>query len=874
MNRQGKRLAMRLLLLLTVATGLVACGGGTSGGGGGSRASNLLELSAQPAFGSISVGGGVGSPESLSLTPATLSSPFVPASDFSPASGSAGNFFAIQFSEEVSLASVMNGGITVKGSDNQIRPFFVDAVGAIAAENAFVGDAAPAMLRIYFEDPNTPGVPAPLAPDGYVLRLSRQLLRSAQGRSYCSAEDGAICMNQSDTVFPFTVGGQNTPIAGNDASLGFGPTPALPLPSILQVDDEIRVFFDSAIDFQSVVGFNPATGLNNVTSQDPYCSIPFPMAAGTIMGSNLQVTYTPPAPTVLPPNYGYIIYMPNPFTDPTEIRVRFVDSTLAVGLDDPTGMFSALPTFQNYAIPSVIWKNAQGELANTPYTPPTDISTAQNGLLELPPKLPLPGTTAAGVATINLRFYSGGNPNAVDSSSVIAANADGVRGLTDRARRSMAGDLVINRTLAAGSAIANNPEVPDLNIVANGAKLDGFSTAGNTVNAVPGGIVSGNLYPLANPIDDPEALLDVSDVLFGAFINLANNANNPPRRLNNASAIAQGIDPGTPFPPGGTPENSFAPPPLPSQPLGSRMYVVDSVNSEVRVFNSNTFQPLGIVPGVASPKGLGGLGGVMYVSNFSQDTVQRFGLIAGTPQFHTVFGTTSVGAGPTAVAVQGNGEDILVINSLASTMSIIDLPTFAERVQLPLGQGPTEITVSNRWTGTGTTFAYQAYVTNTLSNTVSIYESDSPLPTVPNGPQGKIIEEKTGFAGPLYGTWTNTLGAFQGVGAQGMYVANSQGNSITYLGMTQFNLGPNPGFPGPPSARVFNTVLEYVGNGLIGGPTDVAIDSTSFTLANTITALVATYPGSGRVASFGAANGVLVGSAAVPGNRIFTFTDQ
>ncbi len=888
--QRGRHLVARVLLIIAAATGFAACGGGGSGSGGGSSA-QALELRAEPSFGTVTMAGGIGVTQSVTALPATLASPFVGPANFASATGTDGNFFAFQFSEDVSLASVLGGGISVKGSANNIISFFVDTVGAIDPSNAVDAanpDAAPALLRIYF-DMGIPGVPSPLPTDVYTVRLSRELLKSAAGEQFCSIEDGGVCANVSDGVFTFSVSPMAAPPLGN---LDTGPTAVLPLPSILTPGEDIRLFFDTAVDFESFVGFSLTTGLPNVTTQDPFCSVPFSMAAmAGAQNSNVLVTYTPPAPTVLPINFGYILYMPNPFTDPTEVCIRFVDMTTSSALDDPTGMFSPLPTFQNYAIPSAVWANSdQTALAASPYTAPRDISTAQNGLLELPPALPLPGTTAAGPATIQIILLSSSNPGAIDSSAVIPANADGITGITDRFRRPLLTDVVIARTLATGTPIANNVEPPDLNIVANGPVLDGYSTASNTINAVPGGIVSGDLFPIAFPIDDINVLANVNDVIMGAFINPANSIANAPRRANRALAIQIGLNnianglpgfgAGEPFPPGANPESAVFPPPIPQpmQPLGVRLYVADTVSNEIRVFNSNTFQPLGIVPGVASPQGLGGGGGIMYVSNFSQDTVQRFGLIPGTPQFHTVFGTTSVGAGPTAVSFQEDGEDILVINSLGSSMSIIDVPSYTERVQLPVGQGPTEITVSNRWTGMGTTFAYQAYVTNTLSNTVSIYESDSPLQTVPNGPQGKIIEERSGFSGPAYGSWTRTLGAFNGIGAQGMYVANSLGNSVTYMGMTSFNLAPNPGFPGPPPTRVFNTIVEYVGSGSVfgTGPTDVEIDATTFAFTNPpiINSLLVSFPGAGRIASFGAANGVLVGTAAIPGNKIFTVFSQ
>ena len=252
------------------------------------------------------------------------------------------------------------------------------------------------------------------------------------------------------------------------------------MPAILPTSDEIRIFFDRDVDFQSIVGFSPVNGQVNVTTQDPFCSVPFPMAGGVAAGSNLQVAYAPPAPSVLPPNYGYIIYMPNPFNDASEVRIRFVDVTLLTPFDDPTGAISAtgLPTNQNYAIPSAIWDNALS--TNPNIAVPTDTSTAQNGLLELPPILPLPGSNAQlGAANITVTLFGPMNGNAVDSSAVVPANADGNAGVTDRARNQLATDITIARTLGNGPVIANNPEPPDLCLMdITATTLDGFLVGG------------------------------------------------------------------------------------------------------------------------------------------------------------------------------------------------------------------------------------------------------------------------------------------------------------------------------------------------------------------------------------------------------------
>lgn len=859
----------RILAVVTVtvaAVGLAACGGGGGGdlanaGGGGAA---ILLLNGLPNMGNQAMGGGVTLTPFNVLTPSAATQ--VGPNDFPvPAMGDF-SFIQLDFSQNVAAASILDG--TFSGNDgveildnlgNRI-PFFLDANGIIDASNAFPSPGvAPATVRLYIEDPNTPGTPTAFAAGQFTINLVTSRLMSETGGPFCIFTTGNVCATNTEVVYSFTIGGDMTPI-------GPAANPSLPLlNSQIRIDSEIRLFFNENVDFQSLVGINPMLGTLNTTQLDQFISVPFTPGAAPTMGENLTVNYTPPAPAVLPQNYSYVVYMPDPFRNPTEVRVRFVDNTLLSAFDIPPALT------QNYGLDNQVYSGAGIAVP---------LNSAGNPL-NLPAALPLPGSDMNGTATLNVTVFGQGNPGAMPSSA-----ADGVLGLTDRARNPMIQDVTVNYTLQMGPTIANNPSPPDLNIVANGAVLTSVSSAAVAAGAISTGSLIGNLNVSTPSIDDPTILGQVSDVGFGPFL-AGNVICNPPRRAANGAAIALGIDPGAPFPPGGTPESGLLialgqPAGPPVQPLGVRLYVVDRTANLVRTFDSTTFLPLGSLTGVPSPHGLGLLGGFMWVSNFDQATVQRIGVNPlQTATFHQVVTTAEVGQNPTAVSVQPENEDVLVVNSTENTVSFVDVASGVERVKFPVGQGPRDIFVSTRMLCMGCTFAYTAFISNFFENTITIYESDSTNPQVLNGTNGVILENRPGFQGPSNGIWNQLAvpSAFGLGGGPGCFIANSTGTSIDQLTMTNFMLAPMPGFMGPPSQRIFQTVQTITAPGQ-SPPSDITIEGMTRVnvmncdLSNPTRVLIGCYPGSGNVSSIDAGTGITLGTVTAPSTQIWSILDQ
>ncbi len=857
-------------LVAVSALMLGACGGGNrnnNGGGGPNGAPATLSLNAQPSFGVLNQGSGVTTTTPFFVTTATpgVSGPIAPNLFANAAAGDV-HFLEIPFNTDVLASSILSGGgagqdgIEVRDANGALVPYFLDETGVLDPTNAFpMPGVAPSTVRLYFQAAGqATGTPTALPNDAsFTVNLVTSRLKTASGGPFCLVMTNGMCSNPVEVVYGFGTGTDMTPLAP-------AANPSNPLVNaIIPIDQEIRIFFNDNVDFQSLVGINPGTGMANTTQLDPFMSSPFPvnnvppMAMATSAGENLMVAYTPPPPNALPPQYGFVLYMPDPFHNPTEVRMRFVDMTLLQPSD-------AAPMTQNYGLDAAVWTAAG-------LTPPVN---NQGLTLNLPPKLPLPGSDATGTAALAITLFSANNPLATDTSP----NGDGMLGITDRARNPLGADFTLNYTLQMGTPIANNPSPPDLILIKNAATLDGVGAAAVTTNTLPGGPLLGLLFPLAQPLNDPMVLGTIRDVEWGAFLNFMSPGNiiqNPPRRLNNALAIASGVDPGVPFPPGGTPENSLLnitmPPfPPPTPPLGVRLYVTDDTGA-VRTFDSNTFQPLGSLVGVGNAYGMSRDANNLFVSDFAADNILRIGLnpaAAGT--FHQILATIPVGASPTAVSVNGDQEDVLCINSGENSMSVVEISSGLEQERFPVGLGAEHLIATGRMLGNPMqlTLAYQAFVTNTLDNTITVYESDSTNIMVQNGPNGRVVANQGGFSGPFGNIWN-----FNNI-QQGTYVANSTGSTIDHFQLTMFNLQPPPGFPGAPATRTFQVTQVFSTNQITSSPSDVVFDGLGAIGGAAPSVVIGIYPGTGQVATFDSITGVLVGVVQVAGTELYGYFDQ
>jgi hypothetical protein len=754
-----------------------------------------------------------------------------------------------------------------------IQPVRLDLGGVIDPSNAApTSGATPPVLRLYY-DPDNDLTTAQSFPAGaYTVSLTNQL-RAINGAPFCVAGTGSNCA-ASNSFLPsisFTIGADVSALTmAGDPNTGAGAS------NITQGDTGVPIDRQIQLNFSKAVAFDTLVGAGNLTTLDPFITVPFPVIAagncggtppagvGIIQIGNIHISYRAPVDPISgaidppPANLGVVVYMPDPFLSPGMVRIRFVDVTNLVGTQN-----LATQTFQNYA-------------SNSVKLPIASSDPARSGtLLSLPPTIPVPGsgptyTTAQGfldparleigVAVESATFGdpfgfaclpSGGgatdrvnlNPN-VTPSVPIAPNGFVFNGL--------ASDYFLRFIFARGPILSKNPMPPDATFVGrqqgNLVGLATINTAsitsgapGFSVPVAAGATVTGNISISPNPLTNTAVLGTPTDIEIGSWIiyqqlgaaTALNSFDNPGRGASNIPGVPDAQN-------GSTPRgllDLFGVLPNPSPPLqpwGNFVYVVDGDASTVKVMNGYNFQLITSLVGVASPSGLGISPNLdfLYVSNFTSNTVTQVFANPVSPSFHTIANVISVGPGPTAITVNPANEDIFVANFGGNSFSIIDRPSATQRVELSSGGilGPTDIFCTNRMAGQGLTNAYTAFVTGRFSNAVVIYESDSPA--VPeNTIQGVIKGSVAGLSGPTRGSWNwqSYIGLATGPGC---FVANSTGTTVDEIILTNFTLSPPPGFPGQPGQRTYITNKQFQATQVPGlsstsRPTDATVETMS-----------------------------------------------
>ncbi len=923
-------------LVVIGSLGLPGCGGG--GGDPGSALPSFLTMSNTVYFGSRT--GGVNTLGAFAALPAN-GVPVPPggatnvvASVF--AQGNAGRQDYIQLSFNTLLnASTVFGAAGVNGINiyrltqvggvtlSTLVPCSLDSSGLIDSSNAFPSaNVAPATLRLYY---NTDGLlsTTEFLPSGDYLVTVNAALMTFQGGPFCT---GVGCTNTFLPQIPFSIGASTAPFIMNSAGASLPANGEVAAP----LNGEITLSFATAVDFSSIVG------AANLSTLDPFISRPRSLQRvldcngaanppiplyGAVMG-NLYMNFVPPTdpgsgqPQPIPANLGFVAYMPDPFLNPTLVRIRFVDITNLTGA-------TAGAVFQNYA-------SGHPNLPILSQNPALAVGT----VLTLPPAMPVPGSlpgysTALGstdpqAAIVDLVLVSGGSifpvppfpPVPAGPPPGVTCYTAAAGGVADRQANplnmgALNGDFWLRYVYAAGPALARNPQPPDATFVGR-QTLHGLATvnsANTTTNAtaapntqVPvtyGSSVTGLLSMGANPLSNVNVLGTPADLEVGAWVlsqtnplQATNIMTNPGRAPTTTAGVPDSQFGTTPT---GlvqlvAPQNPPYPPP--QQPWGNFLYVVDSDSQSLKVFNGYNFQLISTLTGVGAPGGLGISPdlGFLYVSNQNQGTVQRIFANPATPQFHTLAGLiTGVGPSPRSIAVMPANEDVFVCNFAGNSFSIIDTATQAVRVTLAASGsiGPSDVCVTGRMLGAGLTNAYTAFILNAFSNDVTCYESDSPV-VIENTLQGVVKGGITGLNLPRRGCW-NWLSYIGATTGPGCFVANSGGTTLNQLCLNNFTLGPAPNFPGPPGTRAYVNVMTFDASNIasIGTahPSDVTVDNHSGLyninvagLTNNKAAcdpaagggvpsvIIASYPSAGRVASFSYTLGnTFLSSTAVPG---------
>jgi hypothetical protein len=262
------------------------------------------------------------------------------------------------------------------------------------------------------------------------------------------------------------------------------------------------------------------------------------------------------------------------------------------------------------------------------------------------------------------------------------------------------------------------------------------------------------------------------------------------------------------------------------QQIGNFLYATDATTRELHAINSNTMRVITSIS-LPDPTGLAITPDMeyLYVTNFSDDSFSVVGADPTSPNFHKELARVRTGAGPRAIAVQPENEDVFVCNYNANTVSIVDPKSLTIRKTLDaLVDGPYDIEVTERQEQQSAPHPfgwacglYFAYFTNFIGNSVVVYESG------PDGPQGIGIDNIRGQLplddsvpqivaprGLCFSPFADPIGLLAG----GVFVAHQDENGFGRVSHIQFTqqaifgplpIQPPPGYFIPPgfTTRVF-----------------------------------------------------------------------
>ncbi len=161
------------------------------------------------------------------------------------------------------------------------------------------------------------------------------------------------------------------------------------------------------------------------------------------------------------------------------------------------------------------------------------------------------------------------------------------------------------------------------------------------------------------------------------------------------------------------------------QQIGHFLYVLDRDNRQVLVVNSNRFTILDRIR-LTDPVDMAMSPNLrrLAVSNFASSSVSIIDIDPFSPSFHTVITESRVARGPTAIAWQPDGEDILVVCPPSNSMTILGGIDFAPRRTVAgFLNNPIDVAITSRFVASGNNSqVYFAYILNT-NGTIAIYES-------------------------------------------------------------------------------------------------------------------------------------------------------
>ena len=381
------------------------------------------------------------------------------------------------------------------------------------------------------------------------------------------------------------------------------------------------------------------------------------------------------------------------------------------------------------------------------------------------------GGAEPGVSVIDLHGFGQGtgdinntrwplNPN-IGVPGVVPSMAPGTSNLDAGG----AGVLTLTQDTNGSTRLLRDPIISDVTDIHIGAPLDLIynneninrnASRSNQVNELQGLVQSGNTITQP-PIPNPPRLVfpppNPNRAIFGEEPAVKSSLG-PPGALVTAgppACAAVGLNlllVGNPFSSvqneigvygtnfmgvfvGPQPPPASPPPPPPFCPFTSRqqvghfLYVLDRDNRQVVIVNSNRFTVLDTIQ-LSDPVSMAVAPNMtrLAVSNFASSSVTFIDIDPTSANFHQVVAETRVQAGPTGIAWQPDGEDILCVSSEANQLTVISALDFT--VRRTLGgflNEPIDLVVTERYQATGNTSGvYYAYVLNS-NGTIAIYES-------------------------------------------------------------------------------------------------------------------------------------------------------
>lgn len=256
---------------------------------------------------------------------------------------------------------------------------------------------------------------------------------------------------------------------------------------------------------------------------------------------------------------------------------------------------------------------------------------------------------------------------------------------------------------------------------------------------------------------------------------------------------------------GPQPPPASPPPPPPFCPFTSRqqvghfLYVLDRDNRQVLVVNSNRFTVLDTIQ-LSDPVSMAMSPNMtrLAVTNFASSTVSFIDIDPTSSRFHQVVTETRVESGPTGIAWQPDGEDVLCVSTDANFLTVISGLDFS--VRRTVGgflNGPIDIIATERYLASGNGSAcYYAYILNS-NGTIAIFESG------PDGVNGIGFNDIIGSVTNVSFPRARAMILDQSVAAGGVFIGHTDDAGLGQVSRLNLTSTPTGVLPLNPSSGGF-----------------------------------------------------------------------